>query len=191
MACRSSNAAPASCRATSPRTALTSSRGRRIQVEARGGDPRSGRHEEELETWLEEGADLTQELSNAVLAAHRTASSSSSSKGADINARDPQGYAPVHTAARKRHPELIAALADLGADLNLPDGDGMTPLQHAVMRNHVPTIKMLLERGADIEKRGPQGYPALALAIAEPKYEAAKALLEAGADIDTAAGPEA
>jgi ankyrin repeat protein len=144
-----------------------------------------------LETWLEEGADLTQELSNGVLAvAPDRIKFLVKGKGADINARDAQGYAPVHTAARNRHPDLIATLADLGADLNLPDGDGMTPLLHAAMRNHVPTIKMLLKRGADIEKRGPQNSSALALAIAEQKYEAAKALLEAGADINTAAGPE-
>ena len=71
----------------------------------------------------------------------------------------------MHTAARKRHPELIALFADLKADLNLPDADGMTPLQHAVMRNHVPTVKMLLERGADIEKKNKEGYSPLALAL--------------------------
>ncbi|MCD6074933.1 MAG: ankyrin 1, partial [Rhodospirillales bacterium] len=91
--------------------------------------------EQKLEAWLAEGADLTQELSNAVLASDQTRIKFLVKKGADIKARDPQGYAPIHTAARKRHPELIALFADLGADLNEPDGDGMTPLQHAVMRN--------------------------------------------------------
>ena len=148
--------------------------------------------EQRLETWLAEGADLTQELSNAVLAADvERIKFLVKTKGADINARDPQGYAPVHTAARNRHPDLIALLADLGADLNAPDGDGMTPLMHAAMRNHVPTVKMLLQRGADIEKPNAQGYPPLALSIAEAKFEVAKALLEAGADINTSRGPRA
>ena len=147
--------------------------------------------EQKLEAWLAEGADLTQELSNAVLASDQTRIKLLVKKGADLKARDPQGYAPIHTAARKRHPELIALFADLGADLNEPDGDGMTPLQHAVMRNHVPSVKMLLERGADIEEKNKEGYTALALAIAEAKFEVAKVLLDAGAHIDTAAGPDA
>jgi quinoprotein dehydrogenase-associated probable ABC transporter substrate-binding protein len=147
--------------------------------------------QERLEAWLEEGADLTQELSNATLAGARDRIEFLvKKKGADINGRDSQGYAPIHTAARNRNPELAAFLADLGADLDLPDGDGMTPILHAAMRNHVPTIEMLLKRGADIEKAGPQGFPPLALAIAEAKFEAAKVLMEAGADIQTPAGPD-
>ena len=144
-----------------------------------------------VDNWLAEGADLTQELANSVLAADvERIKFLVKEKCADVNARDAQGYAPVHTAARNRHPDLIEVLADLGADLNEPDSDGMTPLMHAAMRNHVPTIKALLARKADIEKTNPQGYPVLALAIAEAKFEAAEALLAAGADINKPVGPD-
>jgi quinoprotein dehydrogenase-associated probable ABC transporter substrate-binding protein len=147
--------------------------------------------QERLQDWLEEGADLTQELSNAVLAgAVDRIKFLVEKKGADINAHDAQGYAPMHTAARNRRPDLVALLVDLGADIDAPDSDGMTPLLHSAMRNHVPTVKKLLEHGADIEKPGPQGYPPLALSIAEAKFEAAKALMEAGADIKRPVGPE-
>jgi quinoprotein dehydrogenase-associated probable ABC transporter substrate-binding protein len=146
--------------------------------------------EQRLEAWLAEGADVNQELSNAVLASDQARIKFLVKKGADLKALDPQGYAPIHTAARKRHPELIALFADLGADLNQPDGDGMTPLQHAVMRDHVPSVKMLLERGADMEKKNKEGHSPLALALAEAKFEVAKVLLDAGAHIDTVAGPE-
>lgn len=146
--------------------------------------------QEKLEGWIAEGADLTQELANAVLAADVARIKLLVKKGADINARDSQGYAPIHTAARNRHPDLVAALADLGADLNAQDGDGLTPLLHAAMRNHVPTVKMLLDRGADINRPGGKGFPPLALSIAEAKFEVAKALLEAGAAIDNPAGSE-
>lgn len=146
--------------------------------------------QERVEHWLEEGADLTQELSNAVLAGDVERIKFLIKKGADINARDAQGYAPIQTAARNRRPDLVAALADLGADLDAPDSDGMTPLIHAAMRNHVPTVKMLLSRGADIERANGKGYPPLALSIAENKFEVAKALMEAGAVIDKPSGPE-
>jgi quinoprotein dehydrogenase-associated probable ABC transporter substrate-binding protein len=147
--------------------------------------------EKRVEQWLDAGADLTQELSNATLAADTARIEwLVKEKGADINARDPQGYAPIHTAARNRHPDLVALLAGLGADLDAPDSDGMTPLMHAAMRNHVPTVQMLLKRGANIEKPNSKGYPPLALAIAEDKFEVAKALLDAGAHIDARVGPE-
>lgn len=146
---------------------------------------------EKLEHWLEEGADLTQELANATLAgATERIAFLVKDKGADINARDNQGYAPIHTAARNRRPDLVALLAGLGADLDALDSDDMTPLMHAAMRNHVPTVTMLLQRGANIEKAGATGYPPLPLSIAEAKFEAAKALMEAGADIKKPAGPE-
>jgi quinoprotein dehydrogenase-associated probable ABC transporter substrate-binding protein len=144
-----------------------------------------------VEHWLEDGADRTQELANAVLANDADRITwLVKDKHADINARDSQGYAPVHTAARNRHPELVEHLAGLGADLDAPDSDGMTPLVHAAMRKHVPTVKKLLALGADIEKPGAQGYPPLALSIAEAKFEVAKALMEAGADINKPVGPD-
>jgi quinoprotein dehydrogenase-associated probable ABC transporter substrate-binding protein len=146
---------------------------------------------ERVNNWLADGADLTQELSNAVLAADvDRIKFLVKEKGADVNARDAQGYAPIHTAARNRHPDLVNVLADLGADVDAPDSDGMTPLLHAAMRNHIPTIKALIARKADIEKPGPQGAPPLALSIAEAKYDSATALLEAGANVNEKAGPE-
>jgi quinoprotein dehydrogenase-associated probable ABC transporter substrate-binding protein len=146
---------------------------------------------ERVEHWLEDGADLTQELANATLAGDSDRITwLVKEKGADINAHDNQGYAPLHTASRNRRPDLAELLVGLGADIDAPDSDGMTPLLHAAMRNHVPTVHKLVALGADVEKHGPQGYPALSLSIAESKFEAAKALMEAGADIKEPAGPE-
>jgi len=147
--------------------------------------------EERLNSWIEEGADLTQELSNAVLAgAQDRIRYLVEKRGADINAQDSQGYAPAQTAARNRRPDIIKLLAELGADMNAPDDDGTTPLLLATMRNHVPTVDALLKSGADIEKKNKEGYTPLALALSEARFEVAKTLLEAGANIDTKAGPE-
>ena len=146
---------------------------------------------EKLEGWLADGADLTQELSNAVIASDLDRIKFLVGRGADVNAADPQGWTPLQNAARQKKDKLIKDLVQLGADPNLADSEsGMTPLVAAVMRDHVPSVKALLENGADIEEPGPQGYRPLALAIAEARYEAAKTLMEAGADVSVASGKD-
>lgn len=146
--------------------------------------------QQKLEGWLAAGADLTQELSDAIIANDLARVKFLVSKGADVNKADNQGATPLTNAARQRHPEMVELLIDLGANVNQPNSDGMTPLIAAVMRDHVPTIKVLLARGADIEKPNAEGYRPLAIAMAEDKYEVAKALMDAGADVKTPAGPE-
>ena len=145
---------------------------------------------EKLEGWLADGADLNQELSNAINANDLERVKFLVEKGADVNEPDPQGWPPLLNAARQRRDDMIKTLIELGADVNRPDAGGMTPLVAAAMRDHVPSIKALLEKGADVEQPGPQGYRPLALAIAESKYEAAKAFMEGGADVSAASGAD-
>jgi ankyrin repeat protein len=145
---------------------------------------------EKLEQWLAEGADLNQELSNAIIANDADRVKFLVEKGADVNAPDLQGWTPLQNAARQRKDQMIKTLIELGADPNRPAADGMTPLVAAAMRDHVPSIKTLVEKGADIEQPGPAGYRPLALAIAESKYEAAKTLMEAGANVSEASGSD-
>jgi quinoprotein dehydrogenase-associated probable ABC transporter substrate-binding protein len=142
---------------------------------------------EKLENWLAEGADITQELSNAVIANDFDRVKFLVSKGADVNKTDSQGWTPLQSAARTRHDKMADLLVSLGADVNTGDP---TPLVTAVMRDHVPTVKVLLGHGAEIEKPGQDGFRPLPLAIAEDKYESAKALLEAGADVNTPTGDD-
>jgi ankyrin repeat protein len=145
---------------------------------------------EKLERWLAEGADLNQELSNAIIANDAERVKFLVEKGADVNAPDLQGWTPLQNAARQRKDQMIKTLIDLGADPNRADGSGMTPLIAAAMRDHVPSIKALVENGADIEQPGSQGYRPLALAIAESKYEAAKSLMEGGANVSEGSGAD-
>lgn len=146
--------------------------------------------QEKLEGWLADGADLNQELSNAVIAGDINRIKFLVGKGADLNKPDPQGWSPLQNAARQRKDGLIKTLVELGADPNRIDTNGITPLAAAVMRDHTPSIKALLENGADIEQPALKGFRPLALAIAENKYEAAKALMEGGADVSVASGTD-
>ncbi len=131
-----------------------------------------------VEQWLTEGADLTQELANAVVGNDAERVKFLLSKGADVNARDVQGYSPLHTAARNRNSTLVALLAEAGADVNARDSDGFTVLLHAINRNHVPTIEMLARKGADLELGTTGGIAPLTWAIGDGKYFAAKALID-------------
>lgn len=143
-----------------------------------------------LEEWLKDGASLTQELSNAVLASDRARVSFLLGKGADINKLNEQGLAPLHTAARQRDSDMIAFLIGKGANVNERDADGWTPLLHAAFRNHVPSVDTLVKSGADINAATPGDFTPLAIAIEEGKFFAAKALLDSGADANMPAGAD-
>jgi quinoprotein dehydrogenase-associated probable ABC transporter substrate-binding protein len=141
-----------------------------------------------LEKWLATGADVQQELANAVLAGDEDRIRFLVEKGSDINKHDGQGYSALQAAARNRNHKLIPLLISLQAEVDGRDQDGFTPLIHATQRNHAQTIEALLKSGADIEAAAPGGFTPLALAIEEQKFIAAKALILAGASVSTPAG---
>ncbi|WP_158008320.1 quinoprotein dehydrogenase-associated putative ABC transporter substrate-binding protein [Methyloceanibacter methanicus] len=146
--------------------------------------------EKRLDQWLNDGANIDEELSNAVTGTDRERTAFLLGRGADINKLNLMGLAPLHTAARARDSEMIAFLIAHGADPNRLDRDGWTALLHAAFRNHVPSIEALVQAGADMEIASPNGATPLAIAIMERKYFAADALMDAGAKLDEAVGSE-
>ncbi len=146
--------------------------------------------EARLEAWLAEGADVNQELVNAIIGKDPDRIRFLIKKGADVNARDSGGFSPLDTAARNRAPSLIEILIDAGGDPNQPDTDGFFPLLHAINRNHVPTVEMLAKKGANLELPNKQGIRPLAWAIGDGKFFAAKALIDSGADVNAQSGYE-
>lgn len=146
--------------------------------------------EARLDEWLKDGADLDAELVNAVIADAADRVSLLIARGADVNARDPNGLAPLHHAARTRNSPLVALLAAKGAKVDMRDGDGFTPLLHAINRNHVPTIEMLVKKGAGLDVPTTGGIAPLTWAIGDGKQFAAKALIDLGADVNSASGKE-
>ena len=86
------------------------------------------------------------------------------SAGADPNARDDSGVAPIHRAVRTRSMLAVKALLDGGASVSQPNKSGSTPLylaEHSSGRTGSGTpqareqqeaiIQLLLERGAALE----------------------------------------
>ena len=146
---------------------------------------------ERVEQWLKDGADLNEELGNAIIANDAGRVALLIDKGADVNVRDSNGYAPLHTAARNRNSPIVELLAKNKADTNARDGDGFTPLDYAIGRNHVPTVEMLLKSGARPDEPNSNGITPLVLALSDGRYYAAKALIDHGADVNLASGKEA
>src|SRR5207253_11066372 len=91
------------------------------------------------------------------------------SVGADPNALDSSGVAPLHRAVRTRSLPAVRALLDCGANPRAPNKTGSTPLHLAVQTTgrgasgspharqpQTGIIRLLLERGASLaDKHGP------------------------------------
>lgn len=146
---------------------------------------------ERVDEWLEEGADINEELSNAIIGNDAKRAALLIRKGADVNKRNTQGYAPLHNAARNRNSPLVELLVKNKADVDERDEDGFTPLILAVSRNHVPTIEMLARLGADLDLPTSNGITPLGIALSDGHYYAAKALIDLGAKVDMPSGKEA
>ena len=68
--------------------------------------------------------------------------------GADLNALDDQGLAPLHRAVEARQVALAKRLILAGADVNLPGGDGQTPLALARRIGDADLLRLLRQYGA-------------------------------------------
>ena len=68
-------------------------------------------------------------------------------KGADVNARDDDGFTPLHIAAYEGHKEIAELLIAEGADVNAKDDDGDTPLDYAHRRVYTEVAALLRKHG--------------------------------------------
>jgi ankyrin repeat protein len=106
-------------------------------------------------------------------------------QGADVNALDPNGDAPLVMAAYGGHTDIVRALLAAGADVAAVDpGMKATALHAAAYAGRTEAAKVLIAYHIDIDKQGPQnGYTALHDAIWQNNIDTAKVLIEAGANL--------
>ena len=111
-------------------------------------------------------------------------------RGADVDVAEMHfGWRPLHMAARKGNPVVVALLLGWGADLHAKGGHGVTPLHLASEfpsdEAGLETVRLLLDRGADIRSRNELGETPLFRSVHSyvDDYPATTALLlERGAD---------
>lgn len=86
------------------------------------------------------------------------------SHGADVNAKDSNGWNAVVHAIQDHNQEILQLLIKANADLNARDNKGWTPLMVAVDEGSLNATKLLVESGADVRLTNSQGETALVIA---------------------------
>ena len=104
--------------------------------------------------------------------------------GADVNAKDEEGWTPLHYSARNGHEEIVELLISGGADVNVKDESEETAVgenvetaaiichhtghSHGGKTIHVPArdgdlavVQYLLDAGADVNAKDEHGWTAL------------------------------
>jgi ankyrin repeat protein len=67
--------------------------------------------------------------------------------GANVDAKDEEGWTPLHFAAWFGHKEIVELLIAEGADVNVKDHKGRTPLNEAIETNQTKTADLLRTHG--------------------------------------------
>ena len=115
-------------------------------------------HAEIVELLLESGADVQPVSRNAmgVTALHAGLAGRSSEarkriatalicRGAEVNAKQPGGFTPLHEAAQNGDSEIVRLLLEKGADPNAATDEGKTPLNFATEGGNQEVIAVLRE----------------------------------------------
>ncbi len=104
-------------------------------------------------------------------------------KGADVNARDKDGYTALMRACANGHTDTARLLIEKGADVKAKSEDGKTALMAACANGHTDTAQLLIEKGADVKAKSEYGDTALMWACVNGHADVAQLLIEKGADV--------
>ncbi|HVJ65619.1 MAG TPA: ankyrin repeat domain-containing protein [Bdellovibrionota bacterium] len=80
-----------------------------------------------------------------------------------INAAESDGSVPLHVAAEKNNPEVVAKLLELGATVDKANKAGATPLSTAIEHNSVEVARLLMAKKPMIFTAGNSGQNVLHL----------------------------
>jgi ankyrin repeat protein len=103
--------------------------------------------------------------------------------GADMAARNDEGYSPLHVASKNGHVDVARFLVEHGADMLARDNGDGTPLHVASIPGCVEVARLLVEYGADVSARDGGGGTPLLLASVNGHAEIVYLLVGHGADV--------
>ena len=107
------------------------------------------------------------------------------SNGADVNAKDDNGYAPIFGVAFDHEAgdpcEVVKTLIAHGADVNTRDTDGLTPLHNAAMNGKRGVVELLLANNADPTLKSKLGITAEQFATEAKHHDIANILAQSTA----------
>ena len=102
--------------------------------------------------------------------------------GADVNAKNKDGWTPLHDAAAPNAVRVAQLLISHGADVNARGKNGRTPLHQAARGYAAEAARLLIDRGADVNATNKNGWTPLHDA-AWGAIAVARLLIDRGADV--------
>ena len=111
-------------------------------------------------------------------------------QGADVNAKDAEGYTSLHYAAENGHKEVAELLIAQGADVNAKDAQGWRPLHRAAHGGHRDVAELLLDKGADVNAKNKWGGTPLRSAVPAGHKAVVELLVAGGADVNARFGDD-
>jgi len=108
-------------------------------------------------------------------------------EGADLNAKNFMGWAPLHNAAGRGRLEGVELLVEQGADIEIRDNKERTPLYVAVADRRLGIAEFLVEKDADVNAKDFEGNTPLHVAAGWGSTGddlLAELLIENGADVN-------
>lgn len=106
-------------------------------------------------------------------------------KGANVNARNTGGIAPVVLAVRDA--EVMRILLDHGADVQARSVEGTTAVISAGSWGNVDSLRLLLDHGSNVNDQDRTGWSALLRATSAGHEECVRLLVARGADVNVRA----